>query len=81
MLNTPGTYMDKLASGPGFAPGTVELDMKPQNNVRSLASAKGVTPSEITVCVMDRPRHAELIAALREVGAKVLLITDGDVAG
>ena len=55
--------------------------MKPQENVRSLASAKGVDPRDITVCVMDRPRHAELIAALREVGAKVLLITDGDVAG
>jgi fructose-1,6-bisphosphatase II / sedoheptulose-1,7-bisphosphatase len=81
MLHAPDTYMDKIAIGPGFAPGTVDLDMKPQDNVRSLASAKGVNPSEITVCVMDRPRHAELIAALREVGAKVLLITDGDVAG
>ena len=81
MLHAPDTYMDKIAIGPGFAPGTVDLDMKPQDNVRSLASAKGVNPSEITVCVMDRPRHAELIAALREVGAKVVLITDGDVAG
>jgi len=81
MLHAPDTYMDKIAIGPGFAPGTVDLDMKPQDNVRSLASAKGVSPSEITVCVMDRPRHAELIAALREVGAKVVLITDGDVAG
>ncbi|RZJ00582.1 MAG: class II fructose-bisphosphatase [Brevundimonas sp.] len=81
MLHAPDTYMDKIAIGPGFAPGTVDLDMKPQDNVRSLASAKGVNPSDITVCVMDRPRHAELIAALREVGAKVLLITDGDVAG
>ena len=81
MLHAPDTYMDKIAIGPGFAPGTVDLDMKPQDNVRSLASAKGVKPEDITVCVMDRPRHAELIAALREVGAKVLLITDGDVAG
>ena len=81
MLHAPDTYMDKIAIGPGFAPGTVDLDMKPQDNVRSLASAKGVNPSDITVCVMDRPRHAELIAALREVGARVLLITDGDVAG
>ena len=81
MLHAPDTYMDKIAIGPGYAPGAVDLDMKPQDNVRSLASAKGVDPSEITVCVMDRPRHAELIAALREVGARVLLITDGDVAG
>ena len=81
MLHAPDTYMDKIAIGPGFAPGTVDLDMKPQDNVRSLASAKGVKPEDITVCVMDRPRHAELIAALREVGARVMLITDGDVAG
>jgi fructose-1,6-bisphosphatase II / sedoheptulose-1,7-bisphosphatase len=81
MLHAPDTYMDKIAIGPGFAPGTVDLDMSPQENVRSLASAKGVDPRDITVCVMDRPRHAELIAALREVGAKVLLISDGDVAG
>ena len=81
MLHAPDTYMDKIAIGPGYAPGTVDLDMKPQDNVRSLASAKGVKPEDITVCVMDRPRHAELIAALREVGARVLLITDGDVAG
>jgi len=81
MLHAPDTYMDKIAIGPGYAPGTVDLDMNPQDNVRSLASAKGVKPEDITVCVMDRPRHAELIAALREVGARVLLITDGDVAG
>jgi len=81
MLHAPDTYMDKIAIGPGFALGTVDLDMKPQDNVRSLASAKKVRPEDITVCVMDRPRHAELIAALREVGARVLLITDGDVAG
>ncbi len=81
MLHAPDTYMDKIAIGPGFAPGTVDLDMNPWDNVRSLAAAKGVSPSEITVCVMDRPRHAELIAALREVGARVMLITDGDVAG
>ena len=81
LLHAPDTYMDKIACGPGYAPGTVDLDMSPQENVRSLAAAKGVRPDQITVCVMDRPRHAELIAALREVGAKVLLITDGDVAG
>jgi fructose-1,6-bisphosphatase II / sedoheptulose-1,7-bisphosphatase len=81
MLHAPDTYMDKIAIGPGYAPGTVDLDMKPEDNVRSLASAKGVRPEDITVCVMDRPRHEALIAALRSVGARVMLITDGDVAG
>jgi len=81
MLHAPDTYMDKIAIGPGYAPGLVDLDRTPQENVTALAKAKGVRPNEITVCVMDRPRHAELIAALRSVGAKVLLITDGDVAG
>ena len=81
MLHAPDTYMDKIAVGPGYPAGTVDLDNSPQDNVRNLAKAKGVPASEITVCVMDRPRHAELIAALREVGAKVVLITDGDVAG
>jgi len=81
MLHAPDTYMDKIAIGPGFKPGLVDLDMSPQDNVRALAGAKGVATNEITVCVMDRPRHADLIAALREVGAKVVLITDGDVAG
>ena len=81
MLHAPDTYMDKIAIGPGYPSGTVDLDNSPQDNVRALARAKGVDPRDITVCVMDRPRHAELIAALREVGAKVMLITDGDVAG
>jgi fructose-1,6-bisphosphatase II / sedoheptulose-1,7-bisphosphatase len=81
MLHAPDTYMDKIAIGPGYKPGLVDLDMSPQDNVRALAAAKGVHPHEITVCVMDRPRHADLITALREVGAKVVLITDGDVAG
>ena len=81
MLHAPDTYMDKIAIGPGYAPGLVDLDMSPQDNVRALAGAKRVQPHDITVCVMDRPRHADLIAALREVGARVVLITDGDVAG
>lgn len=81
MLHAPDTYMDKIAIGPGYPAGTVDLDNSPQDNVRALANAKGVDPRDITVCVMDRPRHADLIAALREVGAKVMLITDGDVAG
>ena len=81
MLHAPDTYMDKIAIGPGYAPGLVDLDMTPAENVAALAKAKGVRSDEITVCVMDRPRHADLIAALRAVGAKIMLITDGDVAG
>ena len=81
MLNAPDTYMDKIACGPVYEEGVIDLDKSPADNVRALAKAKGVSPSEITVCVLDRPRHAEIIASLREVGARVYLITDGDVAG
>ena len=81
MLNAPDTYMDKIACGPGYPAGVIDLDKSPADNVRALAAAKGVEASEITVCVLDRPRHAEIIAGLREVGARVYLITDGDVAG
>jgi fructose-1,6-bisphosphatase II / sedoheptulose-1,7-bisphosphatase len=81
LLNAPDTYMDKIAVGPGFAKGVVDLDRPPAENVQSLAKAKGVEPSQITVCVLDRPRHADIIASLRSVGARVHLISDGDVAG
>jgi fructose-1,6-bisphosphatase II / sedoheptulose-1,7-bisphosphatase len=81
MLHAPDTYMDKIACGPGYPTGVIDLDKSPADNVRALAAAKGVAPSEVTVCVLDRPRHAEIIAGLREVGARVYLITDGDVAG
>jgi fructose-1,6-bisphosphatase II / sedoheptulose-1,7-bisphosphatase len=81
LLNAPDTYMDKLAFGPGYPANILDLDRGPADNVRALAKAKGVDPSEITVCVLDRPRHADIIAALRQVGARVSLITDGDVAG
>jgi fructose-1,6-bisphosphatase II / sedoheptulose-1,7-bisphosphatase len=81
MLHAPDTYMDKIAIGPGYPAGTVDLDRSPADNVRSLAKAKGVDPSEITACVLDRPRHAEIIASLRSVGVRVYLISDGDVAG
>ena len=81
LLNAPDTYMDKIACGPGYPPGVIDLDRSAADNARALAEAKGVEPSEITVCVLDRPRHAEIIASLREVGARVHLITDGDVAG
>lgn len=81
LLNAPDTYMDKIACGPGFPEGVIDLDASPADNVAALARAKDVKPHEITVCVLDRPRHAEIINSLRSVGARVLLITDGDVAG
>ena len=81
MLQAPDTYMDKIAVGPGFPPGVVDLDVSPADNVKALAKVKGVAPSEITACVLDRPRHADIISSLRGVGARVHLITDGDVAG
>ena len=81
MLHAPDTYMDKIAVGPGYPDGLVDLDAAPADNVAALAKAKGVPISEITACVLDRPRHAEIIAGLRRAGARVHLITDGDVAG
>ena len=81
MLHAPDTYMDKIACGPGYEPGLIDLDASPTDNVLAMAKAKGVKPSDVTVCVMDRPRHADLIAELREVDARIYLITDGDVAG
>jgi fructose-1,6-bisphosphatase II / sedoheptulose-1,7-bisphosphatase len=81
LLNAPDTYMDKIACGPGYPAGLIDLDASPGENVQALARARGVEASQITVCVLDRPRHGEIIARLREVGARVHLITDGDVAG
>jgi len=81
LLNAPDTYMDKIACGPGFPAGVIDLDKTPAENVQAIAKAKGVKPAEVTVCVLDRPRHADIIASLRSVGARVHLITDGDVAG
>jgi len=81
LLNAPDTYMDKIACGPGLPAGVIDLAKSPAENVEAIAKAKGVDPSEITVCVLDRPRHADIIASLRQVGARVHLITDGDVAG
>ncbi|WP_341990218.1 class II fructose-bisphosphatase [Azorhizobium sp. AG788] len=81
LLNAPPVYMDKVAIGPGYPAGVVSLTASPEDNIRALAQAKGVSPSEITALVLDRPRHAALIAAVRAVGASVKLITDGDVAG
>jgi fructose-1,6-bisphosphatase II / sedoheptulose-1,7-bisphosphatase len=73
--------MEKIAIGPGYPKGVVDLDTPVQENIANLAKAKGVKPSEITALILDRPRHADLIAGARQVGAAVRLITDGDVAG
>ncbi|KZY32947.1 fructose 1,6-bisphosphatase [Roseovarius sp. HI0049] len=81
MLHAPDVYMDKLAIGPGYPENVVSLDMSPRERVEALARAKGCEPSGITVCVLERPRHQETIAELRETGASVYLIGDGDVAG
>ena len=81
LLNAPDVYMDKIAIGPGYAPGIVDLDASPEDNIHALARAKGCRPGEITALIMDRPRHAELIEAVRRTGAAIRLITDGDVAG
>jgi len=81
MLYAPDTYMEKLAIGPGYAADIVTLDMSPTQRVIALANAKRCAPKEITVCVLERPRHADMITELRETGARIRLITDGDVAG
>jgi fructose-1,6-bisphosphatase II / sedoheptulose-1,7-bisphosphatase len=81
LLHAPDIYMDKIAVGPGFSKGVVDLDAPADDNIRKLARAKGVKPDEITAMILDRPRHADLIAAVRKAGAAVSLITDGDVAG
>jgi len=81
LLNAPDTYMEKLAVGPGYPEGIIDLDKSPSENVRALAAAKGVQPNEIIACVLDRPRHDKIIAELREVGCGIMLIPDGDVAG
>jgi fructose-1,6-bisphosphatase II / sedoheptulose-1,7-bisphosphatase len=81
LLHAPDCYMDKIGIGPGYPKGVVDLDAPPEENIRNLAKAKGVKPEGITAMILDRPRHAELIAAVRRAGAAVSLITDGDVAG
>ncbi|HTN14703.1 MAG TPA: class II fructose-bisphosphatase [Sphingomonadaceae bacterium] len=81
LLNAPDVYMEKLAIGPGYPEDLVSLDMTPTQNIEALAAAKGVKPHEIIACVLDRPRHAELIEELRGLGCGIQLIPDGDVAG
>ena len=81
MLHAPDVYMDKLAIGPGYPTDTVTLDMTPGERVHALAKAKGCDASDVTVCVLERPRHEEIISGIRATGASIRLITDGDVAG
>lgn len=81
LLNAPDTYMEKIAVGPGYPDGVIDLDRSPAENIRNIASAKGVAPNEIVACVLDRPRHQEIIRQLREIGCGIILIPDGDVAG
>lgn len=80
-LNAPDVYMDKIAVGGGLPPGVVDLDAEPEENLRSLAEAKGVAVGDIAACILNRPRHETLIAKVREAGARIRLIQDGDVAG
>src|SRR6266540_6037799 len=81
LLHAPDVYMEKIAIGPGYPKGVVDLDAPAGDNILKLAHAKGVKPENITALILDRPRHADMIAAVRRVGAAVCLITDGDVAG
>ena len=80
LLNAPDVYMEKIAIGPGYRDGLVDLDAPPADNIYALANAKNVPVNEITACILDRPRHAALIEAVRDTGAAIRLIGDGDVA-
>ena len=81
MLHAPDVYMEKLAIGPGFSPDLLSLDMSPYERVQVLAEAKNCDPNDITVCILERPRHQEMIEQVRSTGAAIRLISDGDVAG
>ncbi|OUS09001.1 fructose-bisphosphatase, class II [Rhodobacterales bacterium 52_120_T64] len=81
MLHAPDVYMDKLAIGPGYPTDVVTLDMTPTERVEALAAAKGCKPSDLMVCVLERPRHEAIVREIRATGARIRLITDGDVAG
>ena len=81
LLNAPDVYMQKMAIGPGYGPDVIDLDKSVTDNVRSLATAKGVEPADIVACVLDRERHAGIIGELRALGCSIHLIPDGDVAG
>ena len=81
MLYAPDVYMEKIAIGPGYPEGTIDLNLSPAENLDRLAKARGVSVSNLTACIMDRPRHARLIEEVRATGAAIRLIGDGDVAG
>jgi fructose-1,6-bisphosphatase II / sedoheptulose-1,7-bisphosphatase len=81
LLHAPDIYMDKIAIGPGYPKGVIDLDAPAGDNILKLAKAKGVKPDAITAMILDRPRHADMITAVRKVGGAVSLISDGDVAG
>jgi len=81
LLYAPDVYMDKIAIGPGYPNGLIDLDASPQDNLEALAKAKGCEVKDLTACILDRPRHAKLIEAVRDAGAAIRLIGDGDVAG
>ena len=81
MLHSPDTYMDKIAIGGGYSEDVIDLDASVVDNIKSLAQAKKVNPADITACVLERDRHAEIIESLRSIGSKVVLIPDGDVQG
>jgi fructose-1,6-bisphosphatase II / sedoheptulose-1,7-bisphosphatase len=81
LLATPNVYMQKIAIGPGYGPDVIDIDAPPVDNLERLAKAKGVRVRDLTACILDRPRHANLVEAVREAGASIRLIGDGDVAG
>src|SRR5580704_11866301 len=80
-LNAPDVYMDKIAVGPGLPDGVVDLDIAPEENLKRLAAAKNAVIADLLVCILDRPRHSDLIAKVRTAGARIMLISDGDVSG
>ena len=81
LLHAPDVYMEKLAYGPGYEPDLITLEMTPSERVEKLAKAKGCRPKDLMICILERPRHQILINEIRETGARLRLITDGDVAG
>jgi fructose-1,6-bisphosphatase II / sedoheptulose-1,7-bisphosphatase len=81
LLNAPDVYMEKIAVGPGYSAGIIDLDKSVSENVSAVAKEKGVAPSDLLICVLDRPRHEKLIGELRAIGCGIMLIPDGDVAG
>ena len=80
-LNSPDVYMDKIAVGSGLPPGIVDIDNEPAVNLANVAKAKGLDVTDIVACILDRPRHEDLIKKVRDAGARIMLITDGDVSG